>query len=58
MDPEVILETSHGRRSIDTIRLYDPSKATWDCEFQHISLLAFAPGLEAPEFATKSVLLI
>jgi len=30
VDPEVILATSHGRRSIETIGLYDPSKATWD----------------------------
>ncbi|EAU38895.1 hypothetical protein ATEG_00249 [Aspergillus terreus NIH2624] len=30
VDPNVILATSHGRRSIDTIQLYDPSKANWD----------------------------
>ncbi|KKA24014.1 2-deoxyglucose-6-phosphate phosphatase [Rasamsonia emersonii CBS 393.64] len=29
-DPKVILATSHGRRSIDTLKLYDPSKANWD----------------------------
>ena len=32
VDPKVILATSHGRRSIDTLQLYDPSKANWDCE--------------------------
>ncbi|KAF2761563.1 HAD-like protein [Pseudovirgaria hyperparasitica] len=30
VDPDVILATSHGRRSIDTIREYDPEKANWD----------------------------
>ena len=33
VDPDVILATSHGRRSIDVFRIYDPSKANWDCEF-------------------------
>ena len=32
VDPTVILQSSHGRRSIDTIQLYDPSKANWECE--------------------------
>lgn len=31
VDPNVILATAHGRRSIDTIRLYEPDKANWDC---------------------------
>ena len=31
VDPDVILASAHGRRSIDTIREYDPSKATWEC---------------------------
>lgn len=30
VDPNVILATSHGRRSIDVLKLYDPSKANWD----------------------------
>lgn len=30
VDPNVILATSHGRRSIDVLQLYDPSKANWD----------------------------
>ncbi|KAK8216427.1 putative glycerol-3-phosphate phosphatase [Phyllosticta capitalensis] len=30
VDPNTILETSHGRRSIDVIRLYNPSLATWE----------------------------
>lgn len=30
VDPNVILATSHGRRSIDVLNLYDPSKANWE----------------------------
>lgn len=30
VDPNVILATSHGRRSIDVLKLYDPRKANWD----------------------------
>ncbi|PYH92177.1 HAD-like protein [Aspergillus ellipticus CBS 707.79] len=30
VDPQTILATSHGRRSIDTIQLYDPKKANWE----------------------------
>ncbi|KAJ2905586.1 haloacid dehalogenase-like hydrolase [Zalerion maritima] len=30
VDPKVILETSHGRRSIDTLKLLSPDKANWD----------------------------
>ena len=33
VDPAVILQSSHGRRSIDTFQLYDPSKANWECEW-------------------------
>ncbi|EED24099.1 glycerol-3-phosphate phosphatase (GppA), putative [Talaromyces stipitatus ATCC 10500] len=29
VDPEAILATSHGRRSIDTLALYDKTKANW-----------------------------
>lgn len=31
VDPKVILATSHGRRSIDVLKLYDESKANWGC---------------------------
>jgi hypothetical protein len=33
VDPEVILASSHGRRSIDTLALYDKSKANVECTF-------------------------
>ena len=32
VDPNVILATSHGRRSIDTFKIHDPSKANWQCK--------------------------
>lgn len=31
VDPKTILATSHGRRSIDVMKLYDKSKANWEC---------------------------
>ncbi|KAF1964908.1 HAD-like protein [Bimuria novae-zelandiae CBS 107.79] len=30
VDPEVILATSHGRRSIDVLKIYEPKLANWD----------------------------
>ncbi|KNG90513.1 glycerol-3-phosphate phosphatase (GppA) [Aspergillus nomiae NRRL 13137] len=30
IDPETVLATSHGRRTLDTLALYDTSKANWD----------------------------
>jgi glycerol-1-phosphatase len=30
VDPNTILATSHGRRSIDVLKLYDETKANWD----------------------------
>lgn len=30
VDPNTILATSHGRRSIDVLKLYDPSLANWE----------------------------
>lgn len=32
ISPETVMEASHGRRAIDTIGLFDESKANWDCE--------------------------
>jgi glycerol 3-phosphatase-1 len=31
-DPKVILQTSHGRRTIDMLKVLAPEKANWDCE--------------------------
>ena len=41
VDPEVILQTSHGRRSIDVLRLISPEKANWECT----SILLLPPTL-------------
>jgi len=30
VDPKVILETSHGRRSIDVLKILSPERANWD----------------------------
>lgn len=32
VDPAEILATSHGRRSIDVLNIYDESKANWECK--------------------------
>jgi hypothetical protein len=39
---EVILQTSHGRRSIDILKILCPEKATWECTSQS------SPNLPAP----------
>ena len=33
VDPEVILQTSHGRRSIDMLKVLAPEKANWECKY-------------------------
>lgn len=43
VDPNVILETSHGRRSIDTLRaLGQDHLANWECTFQLLLLSYYA----------------
>lgn len=32
VDPKVILQTSHGRRTIDTLKIFCPEKANWKSE--------------------------
>jgi glycerol 3-phosphatase-1 len=32
-DPKLILQTSHGRRTIDTLKIVCPEKATSECEY-------------------------
>jgi glycerol 3-phosphatase-1 len=34
VDPNVILATSHGRRSIDVLKIYDPKLANMECKRQ------------------------
>jgi glycerol 3-phosphatase-1 len=31
VDPDVILATSHGRRAIDVLQIYEPKLANWEC---------------------------
>lgn len=33
VDPETILETSHGRRSMDMLKILAPEKANWECKY-------------------------
>ena len=42
VDPNVILQTSHGRRSIDVLQLYDPSKANEECESKQATSMPFS----------------
>jgi hypothetical protein len=39
IDPNVILATSHGRRSIDVFQQIDPARATWDCMSSRIPFI-------------------
>ncbi|PTU22549.1 hypothetical protein P175DRAFT_0473695 [Aspergillus ochraceoroseus IBT 24754] len=48
VDPNVILATSHGRRSIDMIKLYDPKKANWE-------YVSHVEGLIPQEFGSDAV---
>lgn len=42
IDPDVILATSHGRRSVDVLEVLDPSKANWECKSTSPSASALA----------------
>ncbi|OJD37785.1 glycerol-3-phosphate phosphatase [Diplodia corticola] len=48
VDPNTILATSHGRRSIDVLKLYDPSLATWE-------YVCHVEGLIPKEFGRDAV---
>jgi hypothetical protein len=54
VDPEVILQTSHGRRTIDVLKLISPEKANWECK----SCYLFSPALrcETAKFAVHVIL--
>ncbi|OQV06325.1 hypothetical protein CLAIMM_10907 isoform 1 [Cladophialophora immunda] len=49
VDPNVILASSHGRRSIDVIQMYDPSKANWEYIIHQESLIPKEFGQDAVE---------
>ncbi|CAK7228940.1 DL-glycerol-3-phosphatase [Sporothrix bragantina] len=51
VDPEVILETSHGRRSIDILKILAPEKANWEyvCDMEgRLPKLYGADAVEIP----------
>ncbi|KAI5865107.1 HAD-like protein [Durotheca rogersii] len=49
VDPEVILQTSHGRRSIDILKVLSPEKANWEYVRHMESLLPKLHGQDAVE---------
>ncbi|KAI2466148.1 HAD-like protein [Annulohypoxylon bovei var. microspora] len=49
VDPEVILQTSHGRRSIDMLKVLSPEKANWEYVRHMESLLPKLHGSDAVE---------
>ncbi|KAI8936321.1 hypothetical protein NX059_006737 [Plenodomus lindquistii] len=48
VDPDKILETSHGRRSIDVLQIYEPKLANWE-------YISHAEGLIPKEFGQDAV---
>ncbi|KAI1470950.1 HAD-like protein [Daldinia caldariorum] len=57
VDPEVILQTSHGRRSIDMLKLLSPEKANWEYVRHMESLLPKLHGADAVEIPGARALL-
>ncbi|AEO54133.1 hypothetical protein MYCTH_2296323 [Thermothelomyces thermophilus ATCC 42464] len=57
VEPEVILQTSHGRRTIDTLQLLAPEKANWEYVKQMEGLLPKLYGNDAVEIPGARALL-
>ncbi|KAI8963337.1 HAD-like protein [Daldinia sp. FL1419] len=57
VDPEVILQTSHGRRSIDMLKVLSPEKANWEYVRHMESLLPKLHGADATEIPGARALL-
>ncbi|KAF7514510.1 hypothetical protein G7054_g15250 [Neopestalotiopsis clavispora] len=57
VDPEVILQTSHGRRSIDILKILHPEKANWEYVCQMEGLLPKLHGKDAVEIPGARALL-
>ncbi|KAI1844330.1 hypothetical protein JX265_010241 [Neoarthrinium moseri] len=57
VDPEVILQTSHGRRSIDILKILHPEKANWEYVCQMEGLLPKLHGDDAVEIPGARALL-
>ncbi|KAI0479024.1 haloacid dehalogenase-like hydrolase [Xylariaceae sp. FL0804] len=57
VDPEVILQTSHGRRSIDMLQVLAPEKANWEYVRHMEGLLPRLHGRDAVEIPGARALL-
>ena len=57
VDPTVILATSHGRRSIDVLKIYDESKANWEFVSDAEGRIPREHGQDAVEIAGARKLL-
>ncbi|ORY62082.1 haloacid dehalogenase-like hydrolase [Pseudomassariella vexata] len=57
VDPKVILETSHGRRSIDVLKILRPDKANWEYVRNMEGLLPKLYGKDAVEIPGARALL-
>lgn len=57
VDPNVILETSHGRRSIDVLKLLSPEKANWEYIKHMEGLLPLHYGADVVEIPGARALL-
>ncbi|KAF2496296.1 putative glycerol-3-phosphate phosphatase [Lophium mytilinum] len=57
VDPNVILATSHGRRSIDTLQIYEPKLANWEYVSHIEGLIPKQFGADAVEIAGARELL-
>ncbi|KAI0110132.1 HAD-like protein [Daldinia grandis] len=57
VDPEVILQTSHGRRSIDMLKVLSPDKANWEYVRHMEGLLPKLHGADAVEILGARALL-
>ncbi|TVY42059.1 Glycerol-1-phosphate phosphohydrolase [Lachnellula subtilissima] len=57
VDPKVILQTSHGRRSIDVLKLLSPEKANWEYVKHMEGLLPKLHGDDAIEIPGARALL-
>ncbi|KAF2706618.1 HAD-like protein [Pleomassaria siparia CBS 279.74] len=57
IEPEVILATSHGRRSIDVLQLYEPKLANWEYISHHEGLIPKEFGADAVEIPGSRALL-
>ncbi|KAH8599069.1 glycerol-3-phosphate phosphatase-like protein [Bisporella sp. PMI_857] len=57
VDPKVILQTSHGRRSIDVLKLLSPEKANWEYIKHMEGLIPLRYGDDAVEIPGARVVL-